>query len=80
MEEERGNYSTWRYRVEWACGARCRGEARVAAEARGEGAGGAALRHRVVLHVRTCSSGALPWRAVCGEHLEVVGELGSIGR
>lgn len=68
VEEQRGNFTVWRYRVRWACGARCTGEAHVAAEARAQAPSHAhALRHLVTLHVRTCTGGLLPWSDTCGE-------------
>lgn len=73
VEEERGNYTWWWYRVRFACGARCEGEAHVAAGT------GAPDTHLVSLRMTLCTSlPLLPWLAYCGESQEAVGRRGRL--
>ncbi|XP_026318390.1 uncharacterized protein LOC113229112 [Hyposmocoma kahamanoa] len=59
--EESSNGSAWRYEVEYACGERCSGRARVLAL-------DSAHAHRIFVAHRTCSPPpALPWPALCDE-------------
>lgn len=69
VEEERGNYTEWSYRVSFECGPRCAGGASVRAAAAGGGAPshGHAPRHTVRLELVACSHlPLLPWPKLCG--------------
>lgn len=73
IEEEAGNYTSWRYAVAYECGARCAGRAVVAAHDEHAGAArhdaqGPPRAHRVHVALRECRRAPLlPWPAACGE-------------
>nr|XP_049699595.1 uncharacterized protein LOC126055247 [Helicoverpa armigera]XP_049699596.1 uncharacterized protein LOC126055247 [Helicoverpa armigera]XP_049699597.1 uncharacterized protein LOC126055247 [Helicoverpa armigera] len=79
VTEDRSNYTTWQYAVQFTCGARCGGTAWVVAHDEpapgGPRHGRAARRHRVALRARVCSAPPLlPWPRLC-EELEVEGSV-----
>lgn len=65
--EESSNGSAWRYEVQYTCGARCAGRARVLAL-------DGTREHRVIVAHRACGPPpALPWPLLCGASISCRG-------